>query len=105
MTTCLFSGVGATCVLKSPFNSSLDVDIFNNLNLSDHTLWLVSRYYEEGCERVFVPGIRLENYVPQAAVIDNEQIDDETGKNVRPTGKPGLFLYHAIQIMFRLKSA
>lgn len=73
-------------MLKSPFNSSLDADIFKNLNLSDHTLWLVSRYFEEGCERVFVPGIRLENYVPQAAVIDNGQIDDGTGKHVRPTG-------------------
>jgi len=85
----VFTGVGATCVLKSPFNSSLDADIFKNLNLSDHTLWLVSRYFEEGCERVFVPGIRLENYVPQAAVIpDKGQINTGgSGKSVRPTGR------------------
>lgn len=79
------TGVGATCVLKTPFNGSLDTDIFRNLNLSDHTLQLLSRYYERGCERVFVPGIRLENYVPRAAIISNKGKFVELPDFVTPT--------------------
>jgi len=83
-------GVGATCVLKSPFNNTLDMDILKNLaqNISEHTFRLLAYYYREGCERVFVPGIRLENYVPQAAVISNQGRLEElhAGEDVPPTG-------------------
>ncbi|XP_053393737.1 ATP-binding cassette sub-family A member 2-like isoform X2 [Mercenaria mercenaria] len=79
------SGVGATCVLKSPYNSSIDLDIFKNLNLSDHTLQLLSRYYERGCERVFVQGIQLENYVPRAAVVSDKGKLVEIPDFIKPT--------------------
>ncbi|XP_052774715.1 ATP-binding cassette sub-family A member 2-like isoform X2 [Mya arenaria] len=83
------SGVGATCVLKSPFNSTLDSDVLRTLNQNNsaHTLRLLSHYYQAGCERVFVPGIQLENYVPQAAVISNNGRLEElhSGQDVPPT--------------------
>ncbi|XP_052239441.1 ATP-binding cassette sub-family A member 2-like isoform X2 [Dreissena polymorpha] len=82
------SGVGATCVLKSPFNSTLDEDALRNLNVSDHTLQLLAHYYEEGCERVFVNGIRLENYVPEAVIISNKdgRLEEIPGSgDIKPT--------------------
>ena len=87
----ILSGVGATCVLKSAFNSTLDADIFRNFNVSHHTLQLLSKYYEDGCQRVFVPGIHLENYVPAADVIPN--LPEEDSDNTRPTCKC-LFVWH-----------
>lgn len=80
------SGVGATCVLKKAKNSSIDQDIFRNLNVSHHTLELLAKYYEEGCERVFVNGIQLDNYVPRVDVITNKDKLKKDNITVYPTG-------------------
>lgn len=57
------SGVGATCVLKNPFNNSFD-DRMEKLNFSVRNFELLSDYFEPSCESVFVPGLPLENFVP-----------------------------------------
>ena len=80
------TGVGATCVLKTPFNSSIDKDSIRNLNVSHHTLQLLARYYEEGCEKVFVNGIRLDNYVPQVQVLQDEKKLEKDNITFHPTG-------------------
>ena len=49
------SGIGAACVLKSPFNSS-----FYNFMKNPHT----SGYFNKECEREFNPGIFLDRYLP-----------------------------------------
>ncbi|KAK3577511.1 hypothetical protein CHS0354_026468 [Potamilus streckersoni] len=85
------SGVGATCVLKKPFNNSFDSDIFHSLNISQQTFELLSRYYEPGCERVFVSGIRLENYVPQAAVISTKGQADQINSTSHPPDVKGKY--------------
>nr|XP_042904131.1 ATP-binding cassette sub-family A member 2 isoform X3 [Parasteatoda tepidariorum] len=54
------SGVGATCVLKSPFNNSFDA----RMNFSARNYDLLSAYFEPSCESVFVPGLPLDNFVP-----------------------------------------
>ena len=84
------SGVGATCVLKSPYyNSSIDRDmsIFRNLNVSHRTLQLLAKYYEDGCERVFVNGIQLDNYVPSVDVISDKEKLKKDNITFHPTGK------------------
>ena len=48
------SGIGAACVLKSPFNSS-----FHNFKRNPHT----SGYFNKECEREFNPGLFLDNYL------------------------------------------
>ena len=79
--------MGATCVLKSPKNSSFDQDIFRNLNVSHRTLELLSKYYESGCEKVFVRGIHLDNYVPQVDLISDKEKLKEDNITLYPTGK------------------
>ncbi|XP_054722736.1 ATP-binding cassette sub-family A member 2-like [Uloborus diversus] len=54
------SGVGATCVLKSPFNNSFD----EKMNFSARNYDLLSAFFEPSCESVFVPGLPLDNFVP-----------------------------------------
>ncbi|KAG8190583.1 hypothetical protein JTE90_014059 [Oedothorax gibbosus] len=54
------SGVGATCVFKSPFNNSFDV----KMNFSARNYDLLSAYFEPSCESVFVPGLPFGNFVP-----------------------------------------
>lgn len=65
------SGVAATCLLKSPFNSSFDSDILKSFNISKQTFELLSKYYASGCERAFSPGTQLKNYVPRASTVAN----------------------------------
>jgi len=70
------SGVAATCVLKSPFNSSFDADRLRMINSSSsEQLVLLERYYQAGCESVFVNGLPLMNFVPPSAtvIVDNNQ--------------------------------
>ncbi|CAH1785688.1 unnamed protein product [Owenia fusiformis] len=57
------SGVGATCVLKKPFNNSFDVDILKTLNTTS-SFHLLQKYFEPKCQHVFERGLPLENFVP-----------------------------------------
>lgn len=57
------SGVGATCVLKSPFIADFDTSKLLN-DTKDHNLELISAYFDPMCQSVFVPGLPLENFVP-----------------------------------------
>ncbi|CAL1285568.1 unnamed protein product [Larinioides sclopetarius] len=54
------SGVGATCVFKSPFNNSFD----EKMNFSARNYDLLSAFFEPSCESVFMPGLPLDNFVP-----------------------------------------
>ena len=65
------SGIGATCVLKSPFNSTFDRDAAIRLKYYPHQFELFSKYFNKGCRSVFQPGIHLDNYIPDADVIHN----------------------------------
>ena len=65
----LASGVSATCVLKFPFNSSFDADRLRSLNFTSRSQRLLERYFEAGCESVFVKGLPMMNFVPPAPVI------------------------------------
>ncbi|XP_035229982.1 ATP-binding cassette sub-family A member 2-like, partial [Stegodyphus dumicola] len=56
------SGVGATCVLISPFNNSFD----EKMNFSARNYDLLSAFFEPSCESVFVPGVPFDNFVPQS---------------------------------------
>ena len=58
------SGVAATCVLRSPFNSSFDAALLRQVNFTHQSYDLLSKYFEPSCESVFVRGLRLENFVP-----------------------------------------
>lgn len=53
------SGVGATCVFKSP-NNTFD----EKMNFSARNYDLLSAFFEPSCESVFVPGLPLDNFVP-----------------------------------------
>jgi len=88
----LASGVGATCVLKSPFNSSFDADRLRTLNFTSRSQRLLEKYFEAGCESVFVKGLPMMNFVPPAPVI----IDIDTINNSSPlaSGKSLYSLCH-----------
>jgi len=58
------SGVSATCVLKTPFNSPFNVDILKKINQTHRNYKLLKRYFEPSCESVFVKGLTLDNFVP-----------------------------------------
>lgn len=74
----LASGVAATCVLKSPFNSSFDADRLRTLNFTSQSQQLLEKYFEAGCESVFVKGLPMMNFVPPAPVI----IDTNTNNSL-----------------------
>ncbi|XP_071948273.1 ATP-binding cassette sub-family A member 2-like [Antedon mediterranea] len=57
------SGVGATCVVKTPFNSTLDKKL-KSLNYSS-SLNLMDTYYDLMCRRSFKKPHALKNYVPE----------------------------------------
>jgi len=79
----LASGVAATCVLKSPFNSSFDADRLRTLNFTSHSQHLLEKYFEAGCESVFVKGLPMMNFVPPAPVIidtANKSLSPASGK-------------------------
>ncbi|XP_028297042.1 ATP-binding cassette sub-family A member 2-like isoform X2 [Gouania willdenowi] len=58
------SGVGATCVLKTPFNSTLD-QLARTLNPSaDDSKMLAARYFDSMCLDSFTQGVPLSNFVP-----------------------------------------
>uniref|UniRef100_A0A4W5P9A0 ATP-binding cassette sub-family A member 2 n=1 Tax=Hucho hucho TaxID=62062 RepID=A0A4W5P9A0_9TELE len=58
------SGVGATCVLKTPFNSTLD-QLAQTLNPSaNNSKTLAARYFDSMCLDSFTQGVPLSNFVP-----------------------------------------
>ncbi|KAM9858193.1 ATP-binding cassette sub-family A member 2 [Aulostomus maculatus] len=58
------SGVGATCVLKTPFNSTLD-QLAQSLNPSaNDSKTLAARYFDSMCLDSFTKGVPLSNFVP-----------------------------------------
>uniref|UniRef100_A0A3Q1BTA2 ATP-binding cassette sub-family A member 2 n=1 Tax=Amphiprion ocellaris TaxID=80972 RepID=A0A3Q1BTA2_AMPOC len=58
------SGVGATCVLKTPFNSTLDqLAQTINPNANDSKT-LAARYFDSMCLDSFTQGVPLSNFVP-----------------------------------------
>ena len=61
------SGIGATCVLRSPFNI-FDIDYLKHKNYK-----LLLKYFEPSCEKVFVHGLPLENFVPPLPTVDDKK--------------------------------
>ncbi|AWP06485.1 putative ATP-binding cassette sub-family A member 2 [Scophthalmus maximus] len=60
----LASGAGATCVLKTPFNSTLD-QLAQTLNPSaNDSKTLAARYFDSMCLDSFTQGVPLSNFVP-----------------------------------------
>uniref|UniRef100_A0A670YQ04 ATP-binding cassette sub-family A member 2 n=1 Tax=Pseudonaja textilis TaxID=8673 RepID=A0A670YQ04_PSETE len=58
------SGIGATCVLKSTFNSTLDQQV-QSLNLnSNESKMLAAKYFDAMCLDSFTQGLPLSNFVP-----------------------------------------
>ncbi|KAI5088415.1 ATP-binding cassette sub-family A member 2 isoform X1, partial [Silurus meridionalis] len=58
------SGVGATCVLKTPFNSTLD-QLAQSLNpYANNAKTLAARYFDPMCLDSFTQGVPLSNFVP-----------------------------------------
>ncbi|XP_063172407.1 LOW QUALITY PROTEIN: ATP-binding cassette sub-family A member 2 [Candoia aspera] len=58
------SGIGATCVLKSAFNSTLDQQV-QALNLnSNESKMLAAKYFDAMCLDSFTQGLPLSNFVP-----------------------------------------
>ncbi|XP_064420182.1 ATP-binding cassette sub-family A member 2 [Latimeria chalumnae] len=58
------SGVGATCVLKTPFNSTLD-QLVQTLNLNtNESKMLAAKYFDAMCLDSFTQGLPLSNFVP-----------------------------------------
>uniref|UniRef100_A0A8C4WL01 ATP-binding cassette sub-family A member 2 n=1 Tax=Gopherus evgoodei TaxID=1825980 RepID=A0A8C4WL01_9SAUR len=58
------SGVGATCVLKTAFNSTLD-QLVQTLNLnSNESKMLAAKYFDAMCVDSFTQGLPLSNFVP-----------------------------------------
>ena len=83
------SGVSATCVLKTPFNSSFDEAILKQLNFTYRNFELLDRYFEQSCESVFQKGLPLENFVPPAPTDSplTEAIKDKNKTAVVTPGK------------------
>ncbi|XP_075902997.1 ATP-binding cassette sub-family A member 2 [Nelusetta ayraudi] len=58
------SGVGATCTLKTPYNSTLD-QLAQTLNPSaNNSKTLAARYFDSMCLDSFTQGVPLSNFVP-----------------------------------------
>jgi len=60
------SGVGATCLLKAPHNSSFDIAILRHINSTYRNYHLLEKYFTSSCQSVFVSGLKLRNFVPRA---------------------------------------
>lgn len=58
------SGIGATCVLKTAFNNTLDQPV-QTLNLnSNESKMLAAKYFDAMCIDSFTQGLPLSNFVP-----------------------------------------
>lgn len=87
------SGVSATCLLKSA-NMSFDVvNAFNATIGQRRDFKVLKEYFEADCERVFVDGLPLKNFVPQ--IVADDFFPNETtpnGKSVAILLLTGIFL-------------
>lgn len=72
------SGVAATCILRSPFNSSFDADILKNINSTYRNFNLLNRYFVPACESVFVGGLPLQNFVPPTVTASPVDVKNES---------------------------
>uniref|UniRef100_A0A3B4FC81 ATP-binding cassette sub-family A member 2 n=1 Tax=Pundamilia nyererei TaxID=303518 RepID=A0A3B4FC81_9CICH len=58
------SGIGATCILKTPFNSTLD-QLAQTLNPNaNNSKTLAAKYFDSMCLDSFTQGVPLSNFVP-----------------------------------------
>lgn len=76
MTLKLPSGVGATCILKSPFDSDYDNFVFGKMNFSLQNYELLLKYFEPSCKKVFFRGLPLDNFVPRVSKLANPDQDE-----------------------------
>ncbi|KAK3087439.1 hypothetical protein FSP39_005943 [Pinctada imbricata] len=81
----LASGVGATCVLRSAYNSTFDVDWIHSANYSDKNFELLRRYYSDKCGSVFVSGIHIASYTPQVPFVHPKNLKNGTSIKPIPT--------------------
>ncbi|XP_064616373.1 ATP-binding cassette sub-family A member 2-like [Liolophura sinensis] len=88
----LASGIGATCVLKSPFNSTLDMQLLKGLNNTLKNYDLLAKYFEPSCQSVFVHGLPLENFVPRAPTVSAFTDENNTMSSV--TASPTENIYY-----------
>lgn len=88
------SGVGATCVLKSPANGSLG----STLNLSSgESRLLAARFFDAMCLESFTQGLPLSNFVPpppspapsDSPVPPDEDLPQAWNSSLLPTSGPG----------------
>lgn len=88
------SGVGATCVLKSPANGSLG----STLNLSSgESRLLAARFFDSMCLESFTQGLPLSNFVPpppspapsDSPVSQDEDLLQAWNTSLPPTSGPG----------------
>ena len=87
------SGVAATCILLSPFNSSFDADILKNINSTYRNFNLLNRYFVPACESVFVGGLPLQNFVPPAVTASPAAVKNESAPSFVTSG-PNQVKYH-----------
>ncbi|KAM5330692.1 ATP-binding cassette sub-family A member 2 isoform 2-T2 [Glossophaga mutica] len=87
------SGVGATCVLKSPANGSLG----STLNLSSgESRLLAARFFDSMCLESFTQGLPLSNFVPpppspapsDAPLSQDEDLPQAWNSSLHPTSGP-----------------
>ena len=75
-----FTGVGSTCVLKTAHNSAFDSEqVSRQINHTRKDFQLLEKYFQPRCRDVFVHGIKLKNFVPEAGtpeVIPTSSPDD-----------------------------
>lgn len=72
------SGVGATCLLQQPFNSSFDIAILGQINSTYRNYKLLEKYFTPSCRSVFVNGLPLENFVPPPPTAAPQEADNKT---------------------------
>ena len=85
------AGVGATCVLRSAHNSSFDSELIAQINHTRRNYRLLERYFEPRCRDVFVHGITLNNFVPEAGtpdVMPTSSSEETDADNVGGAGVP-----------------
>lgn len=78
------AGIGASCILKTPFNGTLDLMVekanFSSINLT-------AQYYDHMCVNSFKKGEPLSNYVPRSG----DSFEDDEWAN---RGKSHSFLMY-----------
>lgn len=88
------SGVAATCVLRTPFNSSYDSDILKRVNTTYRNFRLLDKYFISSCESVFVGGLPLQNFVPPAVTVSPLVVKNDSLPLSFVTVSPNQVKYH-----------